>query len=195
MHRIARSLAVAATLVLVLGATAAAKTSSPAHPANKRSTQTSTHHIKETSNRLYLTILTGKMLNKSGWPAFVPADMVVPAHTWVTVVVRNFDDGTAPLLKGMTMYTRVQGTWGHEEEINEHVATALANARISHTFTITKLHLNVPIPAGATVEFTFKTPSPGVYTWNCMAPCGTGPSSMGGAMVTDGYMTGRLVVG
>ncbi len=192
MNRIARILAIAGALLLVFGATAAARKATGTTHSDKR--PTATRRMKEVNTRLYLTILTGKQLNKPGWPAFVPANIVVPAHTWITVEIRNFDHGTAPLLKGMTMYTRVEGTWGHEEEVDEHPVTSVPNAKISHTFTIPKLNINAPIPANSTVEFTFETPGPGVYTWNCMAPCGTGPTGMGGAMVTDGYMTGQLVV-
>lgn len=152
-------------------------------------------HIKESNVRLYMAVITGKMLNKAGWPAFVPGDFVVPAHTLVTVVIRNFDGGTAPLQKGMLQYDKVTGTVGNIEELNDNaVVSAVLNKNVSHTFTIAKLHLNAPIPAGKTVEFTFRTPGPGTYTWQCMAPCGTGSGGWAGPMSTNGWMTGKMVV-
>jgi hypothetical protein len=65
---------------------------------------------------------------------------------------------------------------------------------LSHTFTVAALGINVPIPPLSVVTVTFKTGKAGTYTWNCLAPCGTGPGSMFGAMMTPGYMVGTLVV-
>lgn len=181
--------------ISLLASPLAAAQAPAVHPVARKVVARERETIPESDVRLYLTIVTGRMIHKPGWPAFIPADIVVPAHTLVTVVIRNLDDGTAPLLKGDLAYTKVTGTAGNVAEINEKLLVhAIPNPRISHTFTVPKLHLNVPIPPSATVEFTFRTPGPGTYVWQCMAPCGTGPNGMGGPMVTNGYMTGTLVV-
>lgn len=169
----------------------------PWHPvaaAKHTRAQTREQRFVKSNERLYLVILTGKMIHKPGWPQYSPADFVVPAHRLITVVIRNLDDGTAPLLKGDLKYDRVLGALGGVELINHKLVSGIANQDVSHTFTIPQLGLNAPIPASSTVEFTFRTPGPGTYTWVCMAPCGTGPNGMGGAMATNGYMTGTMVV-
>lgn len=160
----------------------------------------------ETPVDLYITIVTGGMIHKKGWPAFVPSDLSVPANSTVNVRIVNFDDGTAPLPAGSEGYAKVTGVTGGQVISTPLVAgnpnasgttktyQELAPKDVSHTFTITKLNLNVPIPVSATVSFSFKAPQPGTYDWQCMAPCGTGPNNMGGAMATKGYMAGTLKV-
>lgn len=56
---------------------------------------------------LYLTILTGRMLGRPGFPEFVPADFQVPAHALVHGEIRCFDGGAATIPAG---YQRVRGT-------------------------------------------------------------------------------------
>ena len=151
---------------------------------------------------LYLNVLTGKQDGKPGWPMFAPADFTVPANALVTVQVRVWDDGTAPLAAN-SPYAKVTGTVGGTATVVSNATpnaspstiTSLNPNAVSHTFTVTGLKLNVPLPVSSTVTFTFKTPAkPGTFTWACLAPCGSGANGMGGAMVTDGYMTGKMTV-
>jgi hypothetical protein len=45
------------------------------------------------------------------------------------------------------------------------------------------------------ITFSFRTGKPGVYRWQCFAPCGLGTlDGNGGPMQTLGYMAGQLVV-
>lgn len=148
--------------------------------------------------RLTLTIETGKMIGRPGWPTYLAdggssARIEVPAHAVVTVVLKSFDNGTAP---PPAAYARVEGTVGDVVQVDGRTVDAFAPTAIAHTFTVSGLGLNVPVPAvtggAATVTetFQFRTGAPGTYTWQCYAPCGTGPSGWGGPMVTPGYMTG-----
>lgn len=154
-----------------------------------------------------MVIVTGGMIGKKGWPAFVPADLSVPAHATVTVRLVNFDDGTAPLPTSLATYAKVSGTvdgkasWAplpkgepNPTSGKETSYTALDVKDVSHTFTVPDLNVNVPIPASAIVTFTFDSGAPGTHTFKCLAPCGTGPDGMQGAMMTLGYMIGKLNV-
>jgi hypothetical protein len=151
---------------------------------------------------LYLTILTGHMIGKPGWPEYVPAFFTVPAHTLLQVEIRCFDSGTATVPSG---YERVRGTVGGTMEVlsavNGDVDTApakrvaeLASTGVAHTLTFSDLGVNVPIPPLATVRFALRTPAPGRYGWQCMAACGTGQGGWGGPMAESGYMQGVMTV-
>jgi heme/copper-type cytochrome/quinol oxidase subunit 2 len=148
-----------------------------------------------------MTILTGGMIKQKGWPKFSPSDITVPKGATVVLTITSYDDGTAPLPSGMTYNNVTGGT----ETVNGQAVTTVANANLAHTFTVPSLGLNAPIPAAptaaaggprqtTTVVFTFKATKSGTFTWQCMAPCGSGANGMGGAMVTNGYMKGTLTV-
>lgn len=155
---------------------------------------------------LYLTIVGEPLLTKKDWPAFIPTDLTVPANTTVNVRIANFDGGTASLPDSAAGYAKVSGVVGSQassEALNLESPNTpgtpksygeLAPKDVSHTFTITKLNLNVPLPVSSIVSFSFTSPDPGTYTWQCMAPCGTDPNQMGGAMAQQGYMVGSLKV-
>jgi hypothetical protein len=156
---------------------------------------------------VYLTIVTGKMIGKPGWPAFVPSNIEVPAHALVTFHVYSFDDPTDMSGASYIQYTYVKGTVGNTVTVQPFSNTdpnALGPAQtlsrldpkagVSHTFTITSLGINVPIAPHAVTTFTIKTGGPGTYIWQCYVPCGTGPTGWGGPMVTNGYMRGELIV-
>jgi len=149
-----------------------------------------------------MSILTGKMLGKSGWPTYVPADFTVPAHALVTVTIRDFDDGPAPV---PAANLKVQGTVGGNMTVINSIlgdVAALPGTKVSsvaandvaHTFTAAGLNLNVPVPPSSTVTFTFQTGAPGTYTWQCFAPCGTGTTGWSGPMADSGYMQGTITV-
>ncbi|MCL4508472.1 MAG: hypothetical protein M1296_02970 [Chloroflexi bacterium] len=160
---------------------------------------------KSTASSLELTIVTGKMLGKKGWPAYIPATVRVPAHATVHVRIVNFDDGTAPLPKG-SPNAKVSGAVGgdavaqHLDRTNPnnpgapHTYTELNPQDVSHTFSVGGLGLNIPLPTESVVSFTLKTAGPGTYTWQCMAPCGSPPEGWGGAMHIKGYMMGSFQV-
>ncbi len=151
---------------------------------------------------LYLTILTGKMLGKPGWPMYVPADFSVPANSTVHAEIRCFDDGAADIPSG---YEKVRGTVNGSMTVLAAVDGDVAHAKsqtvtsggpkdVAHTLTIADTGLNIPIPPLCTVRFTFKTGAPGAHGWQCMAACGTGQGGWGGPMATNGYMSGTMTV-
>ena len=134
------------------------------------------------------------------WPAFSPNNLVVPANSLVTVTLRDYDMGDTPMPKG-SPFTTVQGIVGGVAYADGQAYTALAPDKMAHTFTVTQLNLNVPLPGDSTtgkpygvVTFTFRTGVPGIYFLKCFVPCGTGIGGWQGAMVTKGYMIGTVTV-
>ena len=134
------------------------------------------------------------------WPAYTPSTLVLPAHSLVTLTIRNYDLGDTPLPNN-SQFTKVQGTVGGTALVNGKPYTSLAGDKVAHTFTITKLNLNVPIPGDApngasyvAVTFTFRTGDAGTYMFECFDPCGTGSMGWMGPMMTKGYMTGTVTV-
>jgi len=154
---------------------------------------------------LYLSILTGRMLNHKGWPAYVPAVLTAPANATVNVRIVNFDDGTAALPDNSPQAKvagTIQGTATWQPlNMNDPNASgkmtlyqSIAPKDVAHTFTLPALNVNVPLPVSSVVSFSFETGKPGTYMWQCMAPCGSPPEGWGGAMHMNGYMMGSLHV-
>lgn len=152
---------------------------------------------------LYLTILTGRMVGRQGWPLFVPANFRVPARALVQAEIRCYDDAAAPVTAGGATVT---GTVGGTMTVLPLASPAGAGgatgrtaqswnpADIAHTFTVSNLSLNVPVPPRSIVRFALRTPGPGQYPWQCMAACGTGSNGWMGTMQTKGWMRGTMTV-
>ena len=152
---------------------------------------------------LYLSILTGGMIGKKGWPEFVPADFRVPANAMVHCEIRCFDDGPADVPSG---YEKVKGTVDGSITVISAVNGDLSGAKsqtvqavdpknVAHTLTVADTGLNIPIPPLSTVRFTFQSGAAGTHGWQCMAACGTGQGGWGGPMATGGWMQGTMTVG
>ncbi|UOF91280.1 hypothetical protein LSG31_03205 [Fodinisporobacter ferrooxydans] len=186
----------AAVLALTLaGCGSNGTTTTAAAPASGTAKQTQTVAAKPPVVHLYMDIMTGKMINKKGWPMISPADFKVPAGATIDLTIRNFDDGTAALPQDAAKYAKVAGTNNNNEKVNGKEITSLNPKDVSHTITFTQLGINIPIPVTSTTEVTFKAPDkPGTYAWQCLAPCGTGKTGMQGPMVTNGYMVGNMTV-
>ncbi|NNM67282.1 MAG: hypothetical protein HKM06_04625 [Spirochaetales bacterium] len=144
-----------------------------------------------------LTILPGEVQGKPGWPFYTPADFTLPPDSEVVVTITNYDPGTEPVPSGRNV---VSGTEGNSELANGKPVSSLEAGLVSHTFSIEKLKLNVPVPplvkksGPGVVVFRFHTPAEGTYPWQCWAACGSGKSGWEGAMSTEGFMTGTLKV-
>jgi hypothetical protein len=69
--------------------------------------------------RLDLTIVTGDMIGHTEFPAFVPSEITLPAHSTVIITVTNFDDAT-PLPKGAEQYAKVTGTLNGAATVTPH---------------------------------------------------------------------------
>lgn len=157
------------------------------------------------SASLYLTIATPNMLGTDDMPAYIPAFPSIPANSRVRVEIVNFDDAT-PLTGALEQFANVKGTVGgsirvetlDEKNPNATTAsqtlTALDPQNVSHTFTVAKLGINIPVAAKARTTFEIQTGAPGVYDWRCNDPCGQGNGGWGGAMAAAGYMMGKLTL-
>ncbi len=159
------------------------------------------------ATRLDLTIVTGDMTGHAEYPAYIPSDFTLPAHSTVIVTITNFDDATA-LPAGMTQYATVQGTLGNTMQVTPiqvgdpngsagptQTLGRLDPTQVSHTFTIPSLGINVPVAAHARVTFVIQTGAPGQFSWRCFDPCGAGSTGWGTAMAARrGYMEGTLTV-
>lgn len=151
---------------------------------------------------LYLSVLTGKMDGRKGYPEFVPADFSVPANTTVHAEIRCFDDGPATVpggdeqvkgTAGGTM-TLISGVNGKLSSFKSQVVQGVDAKNVAHTLTIAGIGLNIPIPPLSTVRFTWKSGAAGTYGWQCMSACGSGNSGWGGPMSTAGWMKGTMTV-
>jgi hypothetical protein len=138
----------------------------------------------------------------------------LPAHTRVNVTIYQYDSGS-PLRN--QFLGQVAGTIGGTMSLNGKTVS-LVNSNIGngvgHTFTIPTLGISVPlygVSSSATntcsaapcttkfahnvVRFSFMSPGPGQYPWQCFIPCGLGfLYGNGGPMQTIGYMDGFLKV-
>lgn len=152
-----------------------------------------------------LTILDHAPDGRDG-PLFDNTNIVLPAHTLVTMTIINKDPGEDALPAG-SPYGAVKGTTDSAGKANNsaylsgHAYIALALDKMSHTFTVPQLGINVPIPGTPApgqkeiaVTFSFVTGGAGKYTFQCLVPCGNGPSGYGGPMAMKGFMMGTLTV-
>jgi hypothetical protein len=137
----------------------------------------------------------------------------VPAHTRVNVTIYQYDSGS-PLRN--QQLGQVSGTNGNVATLNGkqfRVINANVGNGFGHTFSIPSLGINVPLfgngpnatLCGAApcttksvhnvIRFSFTTPGPGNYRWQCFVPCGLGfLFGNGGPMSTLGYMGGFMKV-
>jgi hypothetical protein len=145
----------------------------------------------------HLNIVINQPDMQKDWPAYSPTALVVPANSLVTITLHDYDLGNTAMPKD-TPFAAVQGTVGGVAYLNGRPYSSLGLDKIAHTFTITDLHLNVPLPGDGkesdTISFTFHTGQAGSYSFRCYDPCGTGASGWAGPMTTKGYMQGTLTV-
>jgi len=137
----------------------------------------------------------------------------VPAHTRVDVTIYQYDSGSPLRNQQLGM---VQGTIGDVATLNGKAFTVIDSNTgngVGHTFSIPSLGINVPLygnnpnanlcsAAPCTtawphnvVKFSFMSPGPGDYPWQCFVPCGLGfLYGNGGPMQTVGWMDGFMKV-
>jgi len=137
----------------------------------------------------------------------------VPAHTRVNVTIYQYDSGS-PLRNQQV--GQVTGTIGGTAMLNGKpfsVYNSNSTDGVGHTFSIPTLGISVPLTgvdpnanlcAAApcalsnphnTITFSFMSPGPGEYPWQCFVPCGLGwLYGNGGPMGTLGYMGGFMKV-
>ncbi len=135
----------------------------------------------------------------------------VPAHTLVTVTLYQYDTSTG--LRN-NFLAQVRGTVGGVAALNGKPFSVLNPDDASHTFTVPDLGISVPLagisdnaknPCSVapcplsnehnTITFSFVSPGPGTYRWQCFVPCAAGfIFGNGGPMQTIGWMSGELEV-
>ena len=138
------------------------------------------------------------------------ADISLPAHQLIKLVIVNYDDGPADLTS--SQYANVSGTVNNQvTEINNsnvnssqsatgiqlngsETVSSVATDNIAHTFTIPQLGLNIPVEPSSTAVAYFTLNQTGTFYWFCETQCGYGPTGILGAMATAGWMTGSVTV-
>ena len=137
----------------------------------------------------------------------------VPAHTRINMTIYNYDSGS-PLRN--QQIGLVAGTIGNQATLNGKrfkVINANVGNGVGHTFSIPSLGINVPLPGNSgdanlcgvapcttkspheIIKFSFTTPGPGQYPWQCFVPCALGwLYGNGGPMQTVGFMDGFMKV-
>ena len=224
-----RSALVATLVVLFVAGLGIGVVSSAALPASStQATMTSTTTVTTTNQTvasspyvLTLVITTNNIFNSTvgDQPAYYvlgpsglesSANISVPAHRLIKLVIVNYDDGAANLTS--PQYSNVSGTQNgvisvvNNDNVNSSQGTSGININggetvssvspdnIAHTFTVPQLNLNIPVPPSSVVTAYFTTNSTGTFTWFCFTQCGSGATGTEGAMSTPGWMTGSVVV-
>jgi hypothetical protein len=147
---------------------------------------------------------TGKWVHETSWE--------LPANTVIHMTIYQYDSGS-PLRN--QEWGQVQGTIGDNATLNGKTFSAYnsnTGTGVGHTFAVPQLNLVVPLVGVGgsnicgtapclknfphnTETFSFKTPGPGNYNWQCFVPCALGYLfGNGGAMSAQNYMGGILDV-
>lgn len=134
----------------------------------------------------------------------------LPANTVVDVTIYQYDSASGlrnPFL------AQVRGTIAGTATLNGKPFSTLNANDASHTFTVPDLGLSIPLAgipdsatntcsatpctseAHTTTTFSFRTPGPGEYRWQCFVPCAAAfIFGNGGPMQSIGWMSGELEV-
>jgi hypothetical protein len=137
----------------------------------------------------------------------------VPAHTRINVTIYNYDSGSPLRNQQIGLVT---GTLNGSMTLNGktvHLINSNAGNGVGHTFSIPTLGINVPLygnngnanlcaaapcttkSPNNVIKFSFMSPGPGQYPWQCFVPCALGYLyGNGGPMQTIGYMDGFMKV-
>jgi hypothetical protein len=145
----------------------------------------------------------------------------LPAHTRINVTAYEFDtcDPLRNQFNGLVRGTvgGVMSVSGEAAGVNGpgiSVVNSDTTCGVAHTFSAPELNLSVPFEGvlytaknqctqgpcamsdtHTTTTFSFFTPGPGDYRWQCFIPCGLASvDGNGHAMSTIGFMTGYLDV-
>ncbi|MHB8244128.1 MAG: hypothetical protein ACYDGN_02070 [Acidimicrobiales bacterium] len=137
----------------------------------------------------------------------------LPAHSLIKMTVLQYDSGSP--LRNQERGTVLGTTGGYMLLNGKKVRVINSNTGngVAHTFSVPSLGINVPLYGNGpdanlcsaapcttssphnVIKFSFRTPGPGQYPWQCFVPCGLGYLyGNGGPMQTIGYMDGFLKV-
>jgi len=212
---VALSMAVGGALGTIAAGNGAQATSTVTQSASSTGTNTTGPFILTlviTTNNLYNSTVGTQpayfVLGPNGLQS--SANIAIPAHRLIEVVIMNFDEGNATL--NGAQYANVTGTTNNTMSFYNNDAmnatqgpngivlrgaqtvTSLSPEYVSHTFTIPSLGINIPVAAESTEVAYFTTGAPGSYLWLCASQCGSGPDGIAGAMASPGWMTGMITV-
>lgn len=207
---------------VVVGAAALVLHSAPTQPPLMAATVSGSTASIDLSTYGDSSLITWRRTNGGNgphpdWVSYGPTtNLQVPAHTLVTVTIKQYDSGEAI---PNAFLAQVHGTVGGTMTVDGKQMTSIDPEHVGHTFTIhnypsskqDSLFVSVPLPAVAddlveaagnagtlptphVVTFQFMTGGPGTYAWNCEFPCGGNYGGMGEAMSSYGYMSGTLHV-
>lgn len=157
----------------------------------------------------YYVVNPGNADWRTGWRH--DTTYLLPAHTLVHMTIYQYD-GDSGLRN--PFISQALGVTGGSFQLNGTATRAINPNTASHVFAIPQLGLSVPLegvngnaknqcanapcsPSNAhnTITFTFRTPGPGLYRWQCFVPCAAGYiAGFGGPMQTVGYMDGFIKV-
>ena len=127
----------------------------------------------------------------NGWPQYSPANFTVPAGQ----VVFTITDHDLPMSWAPCPCV-VSGTTNNLETVNGTPEHLITTTNVAHSFTISRLGLDVYTPGQSVVQFTVDLVNNGTFVWFCIVPCGTGSNPYTTPpMGTPGYMTGTMTVG
>ncbi len=117
-------------------------------------------------------------------------NVTIPLGVPVTFVITNLDTAVLENYTGNASveFTIYENTDSGQVVSHYSQGQAISPLQISHTFSVPRLNLNIPIPPDTIVTFTYTFTSPGVYEYMCYTPCGPG-------MGLVGYMNGYVIVG
>lgn len=127
------------------------------------------------------TNTTGPGLNNNNITVSAGTSLEIVVTSTDTAVLENFS-GTVS-----TSFAVYNDTDNGQIALQFNKGQTVSNMPIGHTFTITALSLNIPIPADTVVTFNLNFTTPGVYEYFCQTPCGPG-------MGLAGYMNGFIIV-
>jgi heme/copper-type cytochrome/quinol oxidase subunit 2 len=115
-------------------------------------------------------------------------NITISSGTTVTFVLTSIDTAVNQNFSGQlptpfTVYNDTDsGVISSQYSAGQSVTMAMG-----HTFTISQLGVNVPIPPDTILSFKLTFSKPGVYMYDCTTPCGPG-------MGLVGYMEGFVIV-
>ncbi len=141
----------------------------------------------------------------------------LPAHTTVNVTILQYDSGSPLRNQEIGQVTGVSADGRPGTMLLNGKPVSVVNSNVGngvgHTFSAPSLGINVPLVGNSAsanlcgtapcttrsphnvIQFSFTTPGPGQYRWQCFVPCGLGYLyGNGGPMQTIGYMDGFLKV-
>jgi heme/copper-type cytochrome/quinol oxidase subunit 2 len=122
-------------------------------------------------------------------PGTVDNNVTVSAGTTVNFVLTSIDNAVNQNFSDQvtTPFTVYNDTASGQVLSRYGVGQSISDMPIGHTFTITQLGVNIPLPPTTVVNFSVTFSKAGDYMFMCETPCGPG-------MTLLGYMEGYVIV-